>query len=389
MKHTLLDNELVIFIDGIINSTNADEVSKNIEAIRAENAHDSLKVDLEGLTYLSSAGLRIFLTLRKAEPSLEVINVTNEVYEIFQMTGFTEIIPVKKAMKVVSIEGKEMIGEGYMGRVYRMDVDTIIKVNYRDNFLSEVDRERQLAKKAFVLGVPTAISFDVVKVKEGGYGTMFELLKSNSLQGLINEHPDQFDKYLDIYNDLIKKIHEAEDLSRTLPSKKEEALDWVNYLRDKNVYTQEELDKLEQLIKDIPDDLNIVHGDYHIKNVMMQGDEALLIDMDTIGYGNIVFEFVAMYLSYYGYPSTDPGNLQRFLGISDEQGVRLFDETLTRFMGYKTEEELNVAKDKLACLGYMWLTYKTLRWDPDDLVRLNHAVQVCKSLVFKIDNLIL
>lgn len=387
MKHTLLNEELVIFVDGIINSTNAEDVSKNIEDIRLNNSHDTLKVDLGELTYLSSAGLRVFLSLKKVEPTLEIINVTSEVYEIFQMTGFTEIIPISKGLKEVSIEGKELIGEGFMGRVYRMDEDTIIKVNYRDNFLDDTKRERELAKKAFILGVPTAISFDVVKVKEGGFGSMFELLKSNSLQGLIIKNPDQLDKYIDIYNDLLVKINAAEDLSRTLPSKRQEALGWVADLRKETIFTKEVLDKMEKLINTIPDDANIIHGDYHIKNVMMQGDEALLIDMDTIGYGNIFFEFVAMFLTYIGYGSTDPDNMMAFLKISNETALKIFKTTVFRFLKLESEDQYQEVENKLACLGYMWLAQKTLHFEPENKIRLNHAVDVVNDLVNKLDTL--
>ena len=45
----------------------------------------------------------------------------------------------------------------------------------------------------------------------------------------------------------------------------------------------------------------MLHGDYHIKNVMMQDGEVLLIDMDTLCQGHPVFELASMYNAYVGF----------------------------------------------------------------------------------------
>ena len=102
-----------------------------------------------------------------------VNNVSSEVYEIFNVTGFTEILNVKKALREVSIEGCEMIGAGGYGSVYRIDAETIVKV-YHNASLEFIEKERELSKRAFLLGVPTAISFDTVKVGEQ-YGVVYEI----------------------------------------------------------------------------------------------------------------------------------------------------------------------------------------------------------------------
>ena len=76
----------------------------------------------------ASAGLRVILRLRKQEPELAIVNVSPEVYEIFEMTGFTEMMPVSRAYRRVSVDGCEVIGQGANGKVYRLDPETIIKV---------------------------------------------------------------------------------------------------------------------------------------------------------------------------------------------------------------------------------------------------------------------
>lgn len=387
MKYELNNEKLTIYLNGQITSNNSLELNEEIQKIRLENKHSFIEFDIEEVEYISSAGLRFLLAIKKEETNFKVINASQSVYDIFSVTGFTEIMDISKALQVISIEGKELIGQGYMGKIYRLDNDSIIKVVYRGDSLSNIMHERELAKKAFVLGIPTAISYDVVKVKEGGYGSIFELVKSDSLSGLMRKNPQNLDEYIKIYSDLLIKISNTYDESNSLPNKKDDAYIWLNGIKDSDVFDKKTLEKLESLINSIPDAKNVIHGDYHVKNVMMQNNEALLIDMDTIGAGHPIFELTAMFLAYVGYPSTEPGNLMSFLGITDEQADKLFKTTLKNYFKNKTEQEINVVLDKCAILGYMWLVYKTLTFEKDNLVRINHSRDVVISLIDKYDSL--
>ena len=387
MKNQLNNNTLILFPEGQISSSNANDISAEFDKIISNNPHESIIVDLGEISYVSSAGLRIFLNIKKKENNFKIINVSKEVYDIFSMTGFTQIIEIEKALAEVSIEGKQLIGQGYMGKIYRMDPETIIKVNYRVDSVESIKHERELAKKAFVLGVPTAISYDVVKVKEGGYGSMFELITDDSICGLINKHPEDLQKYVDIYTDLLLKIREAKDDTNTLPRKKDDALMWVKQLRECDYYDKSILDKMEQLINNVNDDANLVHGDFHIKNVMMQNNEALLIDMDTLGIGNTIFELTPMFLTYVGYPSTEPGNLQSFLGISDEQGEIIFNQAIKKLLSTDDENTIKTTLNKAALLGYMWLTLKTHLFEPENKVRLEHSIKMVNDLINVVDTL--
>ena len=51
------------------------------------------------MEYISSAGLRIILRLIKSKRSVKMINVSPEVYEVFEVTGFTEMMTVEKAFR--------------------------------------------------------------------------------------------------------------------------------------------------------------------------------------------------------------------------------------------------------------------------------------------------
>ncbi|MEG2274675.1 MAG: anti-sigma factor antagonist, partial [Clostridia bacterium] len=293
---------LTIALQGSINSTNATAVEEEIAKLDKSNASPALIIDAENLEYISSAGLRIILRLGNAHDDLKIVNVSSSVYEVFEMTGFAEIFKVEKAYRKFSVDGCEVIGQGANGVVYRLDDDTIIKVYRNPDSLPEIKRERELARKAFVLGIPTAIPYDVVKVGDG-YGSVFELLNAKSFAKLLAKEPEKLDYYVKLFIDVLKKLHSTHVQPGDMPNMKDVALDWVDYLESHLEAKQYE--KLKRMVSEVPERSTMIHGDYHIKNIMMQNDEVLLIDMDTLSYGHPIFELAQMYLSYVGFGEYD------------------------------------------------------------------------------------
>ena len=183
------------------------------------------------LEYISSAGLRVILRLKKAHPDLRIINVNSEVYEILDMTGFTEMMPVEKAYRVVSVEGCEEIGRGANGTIYRIDQDNVVKVYNNADALADIQHEREVAKLALILGIPTAISYDVVKVGDS-YGSVFELLNARSFSKILAREPEKLDWCVKEYVDMLKKIHSTLVPAGKLPDMRETAIGWAKFVQE-------------------------------------------------------------------------------------------------------------------------------------------------------------
>ena len=113
------DNILYLELNGRIDSSNADQAEELIKTIKAAHPGMQSVLDAENLEYLSSAGLRVVLRMRKDTADLKIINVSTEVYEILDMTGFTDMLTVEKAFRRLSVEGCELIAKGANGTVYR------------------------------------------------------------------------------------------------------------------------------------------------------------------------------------------------------------------------------------------------------------------------------
>ena len=96
----------------------------------------------------------MLLKLRKTVGDVTVCNVNPEVYEIFDVTGFTSILNVKKAYKEIDLTGKPIIGQGGNGTVYRLDDERIVKVYRSEHSIEYIEHEQQYAKAAFVSVIP-------------------------------------------------------------------------------------------------------------------------------------------------------------------------------------------------------------------------------------------
>ena len=89
-------NETIIEIVGRLDTITAPALDKTI----SEDIGDTknLVLDVKGMEYISSAGLRVLLSSQKKMQkigSMKVINVCEEVMEVFEMTGFADILVIE------------------------------------------------------------------------------------------------------------------------------------------------------------------------------------------------------------------------------------------------------------------------------------------------------
>ncbi len=353
------NGKLVIVLSGKINSSNASAVENELRELCREHPCDSVELDCDRLEYCTSAGLRVILRLKQNVDDTVLTNVNADLYNIFEMTGFTEMMEVHKAYRVISVEDCEVIGQGANGKVYRIDPDTIVKVYLNPDALPEIHRGRELARLAFVAGVPTAIPYDVVRIEGGGYGSVFELLNATSYAKLLIQGEKTPDELAEMSIQLLKLIHSKQVRSGILPDMKAVALDWACFLKD--YLPAEQFEKLYSLIDAVPEDAHLMHGDYHIKNVMLQNGESLLIDMDTLCHGHPIFELASIYNAYVGFGLVDPEVLTAFLGIPAETCAAFWRRSLELYLDTADEDRLNEVEAKAKIIGLTRLMRREIR----------------------------
>ena len=96
INKTKEETKLNIALEGRLDTTTSPQLE---EEIRADiEGVTELNFDLGELAYISSAGLRVLLASQKImneQGTMTVCNVSSEIMEIFEMTGFSEILTIQ------------------------------------------------------------------------------------------------------------------------------------------------------------------------------------------------------------------------------------------------------------------------------------------------------
>ncbi len=293
IKSKFSNNTLTILLHGKLDSSNANEMQEAILKEIQKHPQGEILIDARNLTYLSSAGLRVFLSLGKFYKVQEIINLSPEIYEIFDSTGFNRIFKTRKVLGKVRIDGMQELGHGVSGSVYRLSDDEIIKVYFEHWDLDRVEKERDIAQQSFVNGVDTAISYDIVEVGNR-YGVVYEMIKADTLEnvllGLQNDE-EKLKKIAREYALFVKKQNNVE-ITGAFADMKARCIEDVK----KADFLPEDIRSL--LLKEmehIPEKRSFVHGDCHPGNVMYKEGEFFLIDMEDASFGHSAFDIGRIY----------------------------------------------------------------------------------------------
>ena len=261
-----------------------------------------------------------------------------------------------KKYKEVSIDGCKQLGHGAKGEVYRYNDELVIKVFNQNNTYHDVEQEIDLSRKAFILGIPTAISFGIVSVGDR-YGAMFELVDSEPVSSFIARSPGQVETYAKIMADLaclIQSITVGEEDGFPKVTKR-----LHKYIDGGIALENEQLaQRCRQLIDTLPETDNLVHGDFHTGNVFLQDSEPLLIDMDRVSTGSPLAEIADLYYFYVVLGEDDPGVVEEFMGFSYETSERFFGFFLKYYLGTQDESIQKDVVEKASLICYIRLLCK-------------------------------
>lgn len=93
-----LDGNLVAELTGRLDTVSSAQCAEDLKAL-FDNATKNMVLDCKNLDYISSSGLRLFLSLRKASSAkklgLTLTNLDEEVYNVFKITGFVNLFDIK------------------------------------------------------------------------------------------------------------------------------------------------------------------------------------------------------------------------------------------------------------------------------------------------------
>lgn len=288
----------------------------------------------------------------------------------------------------VSLEGCDLIAHGAKGDVYRYDAELIIKVYNEKNTYHEIEEEISKSRKAFILGLPTAISFGIVSVGSH-YGSMYELVNSDTLSRFIERDPEQIESYAKIMADLAHMIHSirvSEDDG--FPPANARIEDYITY--GVGAVDDALANKYKNLLYALPETDTLIHGDFHTGNVFLHNGEPLLIDLDRVSTGHPIIELSDFYYFYVQLGEDDPLDVENFMGFSYETALRFADLFFRYYLDTEDEKRIQEVKEKASLIGYSRLIRKIRRSRvPKEVqrVKINALAEKISHLLEKLDTL--
>jgi uncharacterized protein (TIGR02172 family) len=349
---TKINNDVFnIKLLGSLDSNTVSIFDSEVETIKS----NVIVIDMEECSYISSAGLRSLLILYKniikMNGSMSVTNVSSRVRDIFELTGFSKILDVKKNYREISIDGCEFISAGVCGECYRLDSDTIVKLYGEGIDLKIAEKEKDLAKAAFVLGVPTAISYDVVSCKNR-FGVVYEMIEAQLFSSLIREDLDNISKHALTLSSITKSIHAIKGDPNIFPNLKESFRDYIKQMDF--CLNSDDISLLLNKLEQLPDSEHCVHFDLHTSNIMIKNNEPIIIDMGDFSIGSYLFDIGLIYMIY-GIPELKISELVTKIPASN--GHELWKYFVKDYFSDKTQEEYELFDRNRYFLGSLRAIY--------------------------------
>ena len=347
-------DSVTLILAGRLDTATSAKAGADIErALATVPVISRLTCDAGQLEYISSSGLRILLSLAKRYKDFRITEVQSLVYEVLDTTGFTKMMTVERALRQLSVEGCEVIGVGGVGTVYRLDGDTIIKVFREGTTIEEVRREITMSKEAFVMGMPTAISFDVVRVGSQ-YGLVYELLQADTLSACIKREPERIDEFARKYAELFHQLHAIEvPGGSSVPCAIERERQQIRHIR--RYFPQESIDLMLRIVDAIPNANRLLHLDLQTKNAMVQNGELMLIDMGEVGYGHPLLDLGHAYSAMV----TLVGDYDKIIGMPRELGQKLWSRAIDYYlegMPAEVAQQRKAQIEVVSCVrSFSWL----------------------------------
>lgn len=320
-------------LKGEIDSFNSKEFEEDLLRFHEENG--DVILDASELEYMSSSGIRVLVKLSRLQNEIRIDNVNDAMFSIFYSSGLTEIFKINREMVKMTNDNWEVAGVGASGTVYKVNNDTAIKVYKEGTKFEYVNQERELARQAFICGVPTIIPNRNAMVGDQ-YATIFELVNSVCLGEAFMDNPDKFDQLMDEYVRMIKDLHSIEDKKEYFPNLQDLWLQSEHMIREG--LEAEDAELVVDIYKNSKRSRNLLHGDIHPGNVMISDGEMVLVDMASMSTGPELLDVITVFrLSMYAKEVGLLPAAEESMGFKKEMFEKFWESFVIRY--YEIEDK--------------------------------------------------
>ena len=117
---------------------------------------------------------------------------------------------------------------------------------------------------------------------------------------------------------------------------------------------------------------------------MLQGDEVLLIDMDTLSVGDPIFDLAFMYNAFIGFSEQDHNIIKEFQGFDHETAEKFWHKSLAAYLGTNCPTKIKEVEDKARIVGYTRLVRHAIRRGGNDPEKARQTVAYRKEKLMEL-----
>lgn len=222
-----------------------------------------------------------------------------------------------------------VVGKGRTSTVLGLGKDKVMKLFHASVPFATIQGEYERTRLAHQMNVPSPEAYDVVHSRKR-YGIIMDYVQGENLESLLFKCPQRRDELLKRYAETVRKIHQIKVQGASLPDMKELSVSIVKSLH-KDKFSDQEIEKICDVFRCIPDSDGFVHGDCHAGNAIFNENGVTFIDFTMCGKGHPVFDLVCMYSHYVFLPSfEDDQSYRERTGVSKGEAENIFE----KFIGY-------------------------------------------------------
>ncbi len=321
------ENALHVLLAERIDAASRQELEDKFSKALDGRENVSILINAEKLSYISSAGIRVLVGLRKVSRDIRIFHVSQEIYDILNATGITDMLPVERRIREINVPSADLlIREESDGEIYRWEEDLAVKIYRAGVSFEEVQRKSLLLGKAASYGVPTTSVYEIVSCGEKT-GMIYEYPYGKTLEELWLMRPDRMQEEIEMLSELMYTLHHRVIGEGDLPDVSERML---SELEENSTLSEDQKKKLTELAKNHSGGDVFVYGNLRLGNIVLDEDRLVLLDMSRCGRGDAILDLQAALsaMNEDGHASFWRNFFVRYAELMDQKERSIAEETL-------------------------------------------------------------
>lgn len=243
-------------------------------------------------------------------------------------------------IKEVNIDKLKILSERGNSNTYiSEDNKWLIKFATDDagNSLEDYKKKQMHSQLIKELNINTPSVRDIVCDKNGNFALEYEYIEDKvSFSRSVANDPENVDKYMKDLANFVKNIHNVKVSKEHLKSVEELVDKAIN--ENANLFDKEQIIKVEKIMSNTENTGTLLHHDLQPGNYIMSKRGTMMIDLDTICYGNSIYDLAFF---YYIYHFIEPSHIEKLSRCSVDIADKMWRCFIKYYKNFHTEKEID------------------------------------------------